>query len=365
MDVLKAEIARKRKSLEQLCAVEKKCRYFKRSALYELERKRFDKRTSNDDNDKAATLMEDKRGEMGVQVGSSDLFKDESLSAPVLDAPFSIEDVKRRLRVRQEPIRMFGEEDRDVFERLCEIEVSEHRWKGQRNDFKEAMDHIEKTYQETMLDKNNDAVSNNPSSNAIVEIVTHKQVVISGPDPGMTYEELALIIKDRKRSDLQDSTIILSCFKIILKRWADHLNELPTDQCRSISGRIETALFQQTLSYLGPLFRKLKANSLATDILDSLIDVVQSIFSRNYRKANEYFLELAIGNAPWPIGATNVGIHPRPGREKIASKHVAHVLNDETQRKYLQAVKRIITKAQLFYPGEAALSVEYHVDHDE
>ena len=32
---------------------------------------------------------------------------------------------------------------------------------------------------------------------------------------------------------------------------------------------------------------------------------------------------MAIGNAPWPIGATMVGIHARPGRERIASKHVA------------------------------------------
>ena len=39
---------------------------------------------------------------------------------------------------------------------------------------------------------------------------------------------------------------------------------------------------------------------------------------------------------PWPIGVTMVGIHARTGREKIFSKHVAHVLNDETQRKYIQ-----------------------------
>ena len=32
---------------------------------------------------------------------------------------------------------------------------------------------------------------------------------------------------------------------------------------------------------------------------------------------------MAIGNSPWPIGATMVGIHARPGRERIASKHVA------------------------------------------
>ncbi len=45
---------------------------------------------------------------------------------------------------------------------------------------------------------------------------------------------------------------------------------------------------------------------------------------------------MAIGNAPWPIGVTMVGIHARTGREKIFARNVAHVLNDETQRKYIQ-----------------------------
>ncbi len=31
-----------------------------------------------------------------------------------------------------------------------------------------------------------------------------------------------------------------------------------------------------------------------------------------------------------------VGIHARTGREKINDRNVAHVLNDETQRKYIQ-----------------------------
>lgn len=51
---------------------------------------------------------------------------------------------------------------------------------------------------------------------------------------------------------------------------------------------------------------------------------------------------MAIGNAPWPIGVTMVGIHARTGREKIFSRNVAHVMNDETQRKYIQGLKRCV-----------------------
>ena len=53
---------------------------------------------------------------------------------------------------------------------------------------------------------------------------------------------------------------------------------------------------------------------------------------------------MAIGNAPWPIGVTMVGIHARTGREKIFAQEIAHVLNDETQRKYIQ-----VTSARLSF----------------
>ena len=63
--------------------------------------------------------------------------------------------------------------------------------------------------------------------------------------------------------------------------------------------------------------------TLPDDILDSLVNIFLQLIDRNYIKANEHFLEMAIGNAPWPIGATMVGIHARPGRERISSKRVA------------------------------------------
>lgn len=65
---------------------------------------------------------------------------------------------------------------------------------------------------------------------------------------------------------------------------------------------------------------------------------------REYLRANDAYLRLSIGNAPWPIGVTMVGIHERSGREKIFSNNVAHVLNDETSRKYIQSLKRLVRR---------------------
>ena len=59
------------------------------------------------------------------------------------------------------------------------------------------------------------------------------------------------------------------------------------------------------------------------------------------------------------------GIHARPGREKIFSKNVAHVLNDELQRKFIQGLKRLITKAQQYFPTDPSRSIDYVRSEDQ
>ena len=70
--------------------------------------------------------------------------------------------------------------------------------------------------------------------------------------------------------------------------------------------------------------------------------------------------KIAIGNAPWPIGVTMVGIHERSAREKIHTNSVAHVMNDETTRKLLYSVKRLVTFCQRRYPTMPSKCVEFN-----
>merc|ERR1712010_300732 len=111
--------------------------------------------------------------------------------------------------------------------------------------------------------------------------------------------------------------------------------------------------------YIKPLLKLLKKNTMSDDIRDSLSSMVKYIMHKDYILANEKYMEMAIGNAPWPIGVTNAGIHARPGRERIFSKHVAHVLNDESQRKYIQGLKRLMTKCQQYFVTDPSRSVDF------
>ncbi|KII68386.1 Pre-mRNA-splicing factor 18 [Thelohanellus kitauei] len=155
-------------------------------------------------------------------------------------------------------------------------------------------------------------------------------------DSETTIESIKESAKLLGKSDdtSKDCEVLLSFCHLILSIWARDLNRRSLDVKLSIEGKRESARYEQTYSYLRPLLKKLKAN------------------------ANDAYLQMAIGNAPWPIGVTMVGIHPRTGRERI-SQHVAHVLNDETQRKYIQGVKRLMSYCQKTYPTDPSRSVEY------
>ena len=94
-----------------------------------------------------------------------------------------------------------------------------------------------------------------------------------------------------------------------------------------------------------------------TEILDGLYLIVQYTMMKEYVRAHDKYLELAIGNAPWPMGVTMVGIHERAGRAKIFSSQVAHILNDENNRRMLQSVKRLLTVCQRLYPTDPSKCV--------
>lgn len=145
---------------------------------------------------------------------------------------------------------------------------------------------------------------------------------------------------------------MLSYFYSLLHEWGLQLAARSEADRRSAVGKKDKTTWKQTLVYILPLFRKLASRTLDPTVQDPLFKITGFMKQRRYVEANDAYLLLAIGNAPWPMGVTMVGIHERSAREKIGSDNVAHVLNDETQRKYVQSVKRLISFAQKTYPSQ-------------
>ena len=119
----------------------------------------------------------------------------------------------------------------------------------------------------------------------------------------------------------------------------------------------EKLIFNSCRDHIKPLIKQLKKSGPEPEILDPLFTLVSYCMLKEYVRANDIYMQLCIGNAPWPMGVTMVGIHERSGRSKINTSKVAHVLNNETSRKYLQSVKRLITQCQKFYPTDPSKSM--------
>lgn len=118
------------------------------------------------------------------------------------------------------------------------------------------------------------------------------------------------------------------------------------------TSRQEKLVWRQTLQHVVPLVEGLARGTLPSDVMGPLSKVVEWAKKREYAKAEDAYLLLAIGKSAWPMGVTSVGIHERSAREKIGAGNTAHVLNDETTRKYVQCIKRLLTYCAKKYPNE-------------
>lgn len=158
----------------------------------------------------------------------------------------------------------------------------------------------------------------------------------------------------------RDCDIIHEFLVYLLKRWGRQLNARDETTKRTPQGKLEAGTHKQTMEHIKPLLLSLEKHSCNVDIRTHLINICKlCIIDRDYIQANNAYMELAIGNAPWPVGVTRSGIHQRPGSAKAYVSNIAHVLNEETQRKYIHALKRLMTKCQEFFPSDPSKCVEY------
>lgn len=154
-----------------------------------------------------------------------------------------------------------------------------------------------------------------------------------------------------------DIKYVYKFFKGLLNEWEDELAARPDAQKRSAAGREQTTLHRQSRDFMRPFFRRCKKRTLASDMRNLCVEIVDHCVAREYAKAGDAYVRLAIGNAAWPIGVSAVGLHERAAREKVAEGQQAHVMHDEETRKFVTIIKRLMTWAQKRYPADPSKSI--------
>jgi pre-mRNA-splicing factor 18 len=168
----------------------------------------------------------------------------------------------------------------------------------------------------------------------------------------------AKIKKQRAAEDAEPIDQVAVYLKMLVSEWEAEIDAKSEAWCYTTEGRQTISTFQTTKQHLKPLFKRIKRRLLPGDLERALYLIMQAMKQRNYKKAMDAYVGIAIGNAAWPIGVTMVGIHARSAREKIGAQSQAHAMHDEETRKFLQSIKRLMTYAQESLPDHAVFVFE-------
>ncbi|KAL4447757.1 hypothetical protein ABPG75_004976 [Micractinium tetrahymenae] len=395
MDKLKELLAAKRKAAEEEFGGKK---YAKRADIEELrlaklraeeakEREAREARRRQQEGDSDGSRPASRAGDLQARPESR------AGAAPTPPASLPKEEVVRRLRALGEPATLFGESDEQRFERLLLAEQNmqvedEMRGGGELENlhirFKREAVAAKKAAAEAALatkkggkggkpgeggragDGGGDKAGGPPGGaggdqqqqdggeqQALAEVDPEQQRLMEAfAAAAEAVKEKAMPVEDR----------VAKWVKKWMKDWEDDLEARPDEIKTTAAGYQADMRFKETQQYLKPLYARLKNRSLDPTLLAGLVMIVDLCKERNYLAAYEIYMGVSVGNAAWPIGVTQVGLHERSAREKIrlgAGSSVAHIMNDEATRKFIQAMKRLMTFCQRRYPTDPSRCVDF------
>lgn len=202
-----------------------------------------------------------------------------------------------RLRERAEPIRLFGESEKERVQRLRAVEQE-----CQPESQKEEDAHVERKSMEEVVE----SAAERPASQEQDTDTSNKDRIPARMREGVGMHavmDLKLMWSDQARV----YPIIYYTLKGLLEDWETELNQRPDIVKRSEKGQKMSELHAQTAVNLKPLLKLLRRRSVESDVLLRIAEIVHYMQQREYRKANDSYLQLSIGNAPWPIGITMAG----------------------------------------------------------
>lgn len=239
------------------------------------------------------------------------------------------EEVKKRLRLRRQPITLFGESKDAREERLLALEFAEPNIPYDKQKEFEGSEYLKKL-QEMEDDCEED-----------IEVQKKKKEEV---------EDLNFKIELREPTSIEEE--ILFYFRVVVRDMGIAVEKKNEGEKKTAAIRQEVLAYGQLRSFIKPFFIDLQTQNVPHEVLQKVREIVNFLKKGEYVRASDTYYKMSIGNAAWPIGITGIGIHERSSHERIAVSEVGHILNDETQRKYIQAIKRCMTFIQNTTPHQ-------------
>lgn len=375
MDILKAALA-DRQAKAQKVKEETGQTWIKRSVIEEQrreeyleEKKKDEERQEAEDELRLQKFQESLKGKTGGQAEEEKLPEVDLslLEDDDAEPPIGIEQCIERLRDLGHPITLFGETDMQRYKRIKALEKELHEGKVNPDLL--------------MLKQNEQKLLKEEQELAATLAITQVEEPVAADDKSDSEdddEEKGLNIQERAEdgitpakpdepeeaapdvnSGLMDRCdFIRSWIRKCMKGWEADLANRDEEAKKSATTKLEIAQHRQCRRDIRPLQRRLKMYRLEEVMLERVEPIVRDANDLEYRKAAEAYLELSIGKAAWPVGIgcggsmlmeDAIGLHDRFNRMEQV-KDIAYLLNDDVRRKYIQALKRLMSKAQEIFP---------------
>lgn len=352
MDLLKAEISRKRKlsdSVEKADdgAVKSQTKALRQDAILSIEQQGLLGQRSNthteqetDSDGVMKTVPNSEAALSKPQIDEGGRPRDEAgkgserQQCSIKVAEYSVQEIQEKLRGLGEAVMLFGEKDSEKEKRLVAALMS--RSAGKEYDSKQNRAKEDRNGHENGAKKRRDR---------------EKARQVDSKDKDEEEEDVGVCTQysdDLER--MGPEKVIYKYFKNLVNQWESDLSQRNASELNSARGRADSNSFQNAKESIKALFKLCKKKEVPEDIRNQLLEMVKWCEAGNFRQAHDHYLQAAIGKAAWPIGVTSVGIHQRSNRERLSEAKIAHVMNNEMQRKYFTAVKRLMTYAQTRRP---------------
>ncbi|KAK9829564.1 hypothetical protein WJX72_006515 [[Myrmecia] bisecta] len=387
MDSLKALLDKKRKAAQTEFGGRK---FVKRSEIEELRLRQL----------RTEEAQEAQEKELKRKQSAEGLLRSDISQAARAEEVLPREEVIRRLRLLRQPVTLFGEDDADRLARLRKAQEEyelddEHLHEGQQGNLllllereakaskrsgkaapaKDQDRDNDKAASKDRLKRDTEAVKEDAPPSVSKDAALQQEDGAASPsesdgEEGETARAFRLAAQRLKEQREEEQMCVEDRIYKYLRHWTEEwrqdMDRRSDADKASASGHQATLRFEQTMLFFKPLLKQLKRREVVGEMRAGLWLIVQAIKERNYLQAYDIYMRVSIGNSAWPIGVTSVGIHERSAREKIS--HVmngaAHIMNDEATRKYLQALKRLLTFMQRAYPTDPSRSVDFDAFHD-
>jgi len=382
MDGLRGLLAKKKAELRPRSLQEENApsKYVKRSVLEERELKRR-REEEREDTERKQALLQERKKRLGVKESAPDIDDlagggregnptdaSTSVAVPPEILALSHDEVTRRLRLLKEPKRLFGETDNDRYVRLALAEKSfrvvEEDAGGQQANLHLLFERQEKEEIERKLKEAADRNETGPAADAGNAAAAGTQQTSDDDELMASFKRAAEVAAELA---LSTEDIIDRRIKNWMEEWARELARRSPEEKATAAGKQADVRYKETKEYFRPLHSRLQKKTIDTDLLAGLKIITDAMKERNYLHAYKIYMGVAIGNSPWPIGVTHIGLHERANRERIGHKKneqgKTHIMADEASRKYIQALKRLMTFVQRRYPTDPSRCMDFDANN--